>query len=60
MIAMNLATYYRGRLSYIEALELSMDHFMTLRHSMYVESQSEDMRKMKENEALEDELEGMT
>ena len=37
-----------------------MDHFMTLRHNMYVESQSEDMRKMKENEALEDELEGMT
>ncbi|MDD3121999.1 MAG: hypothetical protein PHC62_00620 [Candidatus Izemoplasmatales bacterium] len=53
---MNLASNFRGRLSYTDALNLEMHHFQTLRHMMYLESLSEETKERKQMEALEDEI----
>lgn len=58
---MNLATYYKGRLSYNEALNLEMKHFATLRYMMYKESLTKEGRENKAAEQIQDEIEeGMT
>lgn len=53
---MGIATYYRGRISYNEVLELEMKHFQALRHEMYLESLKEGNSESKAAEMLEDEL----
>ena len=53
---MSIATNYRGRISYNEALNLEMPHFQTLRHMMYLESKSEESKSAKVAEAVEDEI----
>lgn len=53
---MSIATNYRGRISYNEALNLEMPHFQTLRHMMYLESKSEEAKNAKVAEAVEDEI----
>ena len=58
---MSLPTYFRGRLSYMDTLELEMPHFSTLRYMMYKESKTEEGKQRKEAEIIEDGMmEGMT
>lgn len=58
---MSIASYYRGRISYVEVLDLEMPHFMSLRHMMYIANQTEEGQTIKEAEIIEDHLmEGMT
>lgn len=53
---MGLSSYYRGRLSYVEALELEMPHFHSLRHAMFVESKTKEGQENKAAEVLENEI----
>ena len=55
-ITMSIASNYRGRISYTEALDLEMHHFQTLRHMMYLESKSEEAQQAKTAEVIEDEI----
>lgn len=58
---MDLASYYRGRLSYTEVLNLEMPHLMSIRYMRYKEVQSNDGQTIKEAEIIEDHImEGMT
>jgi len=58
---MALATNFRGRLSYVEAMNLDMSEFMTLRYIMSKENSSEEAQKAKAAEMIETEIvEGMT
>ena len=58
---MDIATYFKGRISYIEVLELDMPHFMSLRHMRYIESQTKTGQEGKQAEVIMDALEeGLT
>ena len=52
---MSIATYYRGRISFKELLEMPMDQIHTLRY--LIDRHKYDDQKLKEAEALEDNLE---
>lgn len=56
---MTLASNYRGRLSFKDALELDIHHFQTLRHMMYLETISKNTKEIqaqKSAEMIEDEI----
>lgn len=54
---MSIATYYRGRISFKELIEMPMDYIHTLRYLIDRHRNDENEKKLKEAEALEDNLE---
>ena len=51
---MSISTYYRGRLSYTELLNMPIDQIHTLEYLIYIHRN--DHKDLKEAEALEDSI----
>ena len=51
---MSISTYYRGRLSINEIMEMPIDYIHTLEYLIY--KHKDDQKELREAEALEDEI----
>lgn len=54
---MSISTYYRGRLSFNEVINMPIEYIHSLNYIMYKHKDDKDHKQLKEAEALEDNIE---